>query len=106
MDSSQQKKTAGPTPAASMQLKKPALLLLSVACFPLRDRESAETNQGSPIPFPEGGSDAVHGCINRSIRLRLADFACACNLVNEIGFIHFFSYAGFFRSQRSTGSKR
>jgi len=63
----------------------------AVPCLPLGDRESAETNQGYPIPFPEGSSDAVHGCINRSIRLRLADFTCARNLVNEIGFIHFFS---------------
>jgi hypothetical protein len=67
------------------------LRVAPVPCLPLGDRESAETNQGYPIPFPEGSSDAVHGCINRSIRLRLADFTCACNLVNEIGFIHFFS---------------
>jgi len=39
-------------------------------------------------------------------RLRLACFTCACNLVNEIGFIHFFCLGRFFRSQRSTGTKR
>src|SRR5437879_1509097 len=123
MDSSAQKKTAGPPPCRIDSTKEALPCpLLSVDCFlqlstwcefcyfsgsdldcgtrlrvapvpclPLGDRESAETNQGYPIPFPEGSCDAFHGCINRSIRLRLADFTCACNLVNEIGFIHFFS---------------
>src|SRR5271169_3914835 len=51
-------------------------------------RESAEAYQSHSIPFSQCSSNAAHRGINRSRSLRLADFASARDLVNQIGFIH------------------
>jgi hypothetical protein len=68
-------------------------------------RESAETYQSHPIPFPQSTSNAAHSGINRSCSLRFADFASARDLINQIGFIHVFLLAGLFHTQRTPGGQ-
>src|SRR5882762_2909351 len=67
------------------------LRIAPVPRLSLRYRESAETYQSHPIPFFQRPSNAAHSGINRSCSLRLADFASASDLVNQIGLIHSFS---------------
>jgi len=64
------------------------LRVASVARFSLRHGERAEAYQCHPIAFAEGGGDAVDSGINGSRGLCFADFTCACDLVNQIGFVH------------------
>src|SRR5258708_886811 len=54
----------------------------------LGHRECAETYQSYPISFPKGSSHAVHGGINRHRSLCFTHLTSACDLINEIGFIH------------------
>src|ERR1700757_4037700 len=68
------------------------LRVAPVAGFSLGDRECAKTNQGHPISLLQRRGNAVHCSVNRSRSLRLADLAGSCDPVNEIGFIHFFSW--------------
>src|SRR5579862_923953 len=68
-----------------------SLRIAAVPRLSLRHRESAEAYQSHPIPFFQRAGNARHGGINRGCSLRLADFASASDLVNQIGFIHSFS---------------
>src|SRR5438105_13434197 len=63
-----------------------------IPCLPLRNRESAETNQGYPISFAQGSSNAVHRRVNSSSGRGLTDAGAGCDSVNEIGFVHCFSW--------------
>src|SRR5215471_6211552 len=67
------------------------LWIAAVTRFSLRHGERAEANQRHAIPFAECRRNAVNGGINGGRGLRLARLACACDLVNQIGFIHSFS---------------
>src|SRR5208282_1201332 len=67
------------------------LRIAPVPRLSLRYRERAETYQCYAIPFPQSTCNAAHRGINRCRSLRLADFASARDLVNQIGFIHSFS---------------
>src|SRR5947199_10540468 len=67
------------------------LRIAAVARFSLRNGECAEANQGHAISFAEGSGYAFDCGVDSSGGLRLADFTCACDLVNQIGFIHSFS---------------
>src|ERR1700728_724299 len=67
------------------------LRIAPVPRLSLRYRESAEAYQSHPIPFAQSTSDAAHVSVNRSCSLRLAHFASASDLVNQIGLIHSFS---------------
>src|SRR5271165_184530 len=58
------------------------LRVAPVPCLSCRHRKSAEAYQSYPISFAEGRRDAVHGGVNRSRGLCLADFTCTCDLVN------------------------
>jgi hypothetical protein len=64
------------------------LRIAPVPRLSLRHGERAEAYQCYPISFAEGGSNTVHGGINSSRGLRLADFTRTCDLVNQIGFVH------------------
>jgi hypothetical protein len=57
----------------------------------LRHREGAEANQCHAISLAESRGNAVDSGINGGRSLRFADFTRACDLVNQIGFIHSFS---------------
>jgi hypothetical protein len=74
----------------------PRLWVTPVPCLSLRHRECAETYQGHPISFSEGGGYAVHSGIDCGGGLRLADFTSACDLVHEIGFVHESLLAGLY----------
>src|SRR5437016_13997658 len=63
------------------------LRVAPIPCLPLRNRESAETNQGYPISFSQGSSNAVHRRVNSSSGRGLTDARTGCDFVNEIGFI-------------------
>src|SRR5262249_25645610 len=67
------------------------LRVAAVSRLPLRHREGAETNQGNAVSLAESGSNAVDSGINGGGSLRFADLARACDLVNQIGFVHSFS---------------
>src|SRR5580693_840299 len=67
------------------------LRITPVPRLSLRYRERAETYQSYAIPFPQGTCNAAHRGVNRCRSLRLADFASARDLVNQIGLIHSFS---------------
>jgi hypothetical protein len=71
------------------------LRVTPIAGFSLGYREGAETNQGDPITFFEGSSNAVHGGVDGSTSLSFADVAGGRNPVNEIGFVHRLSLPGF-----------
>jgi hypothetical protein len=81
------------------------LWVAPVPCFSLRNREGAETYQGHPISFPKGSGNAVHRGVNRRCSLRFADFASACDFINEIGFVHEYLLTGLFGAQPNTGRK-
>src|ERR1700722_4532932 len=83
------------------------LRIAPVARFSLRHGERAEAYQRYPISFAESGRNAVDGGINGSRGLRFADFTCACDLVNQIGFIHTLSpQASFVPSQNRDENDR
>src|SRR3984957_8430949 len=79
------------------------LRIAPVPRFSLRYRECAETYQSHPISLPEGRRDAVHSGVDRSSGLRFAHFTSACDLVNEIGFVHSLSSQVSFDIQRGVG---
>jgi hypothetical protein len=68
-----------------------SLRIAPVPRLSLGYRESAKPYQCDPIPFPQSTRNAAHGSVNRSCSLRLADFASASDLVNQIGLVHSFS---------------
>jgi hypothetical protein len=82
------------------------LRIAPVPGLSLRHRESAETYQSHAITFPQSRSNAAHGGIYRGRSLRFADFASACDLVNQIGFIHSFSSQVSFIPSRHREDKR
>jgi hypothetical protein len=81
------------------------LRVAPVPSFSLGHRERAETYQGHPISLAEGSGNAIDRRINRSGCLRFADFASACDFINEIGFVHEFLLAGLFGAQPGTGKE-
>src|SRR5215470_326653 len=71
--------------------RRAGLWIAAVTRLCLRHGERAEANQRHAIPFAECRRNAFNGGINGGRGLRLAHLACACDLVNQIGFIHSFS---------------
>src|SRR6185437_7407451 len=73
-------------------LRAAILLVAPVAGFSLRYRECAETNQGYSISLSQGRRNAVHRRVNCGCGCSLTDIGASCNLVDEIGFVHCFSW--------------
>src|SRR5437868_5694667 len=68
------------------------LRVAAVAGFSSRHREGAETDQGNALAFSQGSGDAVDGRINGGSGRGFTDSRAGCNLVNEIAFVHCFSW--------------
>src|SRR5437660_6214053 len=85
--------------------RRASLWIAPIPGLSLRHGERAEANQRHAISFAEGRRNAVNSGINGGRSLRLADFTRACDLINQIGFIHSFSSQVSFIPSPDRGSK-
>src|ERR1700690_235623 len=64
------------------------LRVSAIAGLARRDGKRAKSDQGYPVPFAKGSSDAVHGGVDRGRCLRLRNTAGSGDPVNQISFVH------------------